>query len=94
MGRAFEHGTKPAQAREARARHDTKKYGLGPGTTRKNMGLGQARHDTGLARHDKPEGTTRKHEQTSPKARHDKKPDILTLIIIINFYLSIINKLK
>ena len=72
-GRAFEHGTKPA-----RARHDTKKYELGPGTTR----------------HDKPEGTKRKHEQTSPKARHDKKPDILTLIIIINFYLSIINKLK
>ena len=62
-----------------------KKYGLG---------LGTARHGLSTARHDKPEGTTRKHEQTNPKARHDKKPDILTLIIIINFYLSIINKLK
>ena len=60
-GRAFEHGTKPARAREARAQHGTKKYGLGPGTARKNMGSGQARHGTGLARH----GTT------SPKARHE-----------------------
>ena len=54
------------------------------------------RHDTVRheLEHDKPEGTTRKHEQTSLKAQHDKKPDILTLIIIINFYLSIIYKLK